>query len=285
MNDHFSPDVWIWDVNAQTLLRRIPGGDLAFSPDGTVLAVVNRQEIAFWECATGRKLESLPWHSTLIGFLPDGKSLITMEMSGRILFWDRASKQVTFAFDAIADLSRPGWPALTPDGSCLALPTTANQARLWLFDSASREAVYLDSVPADYGVGLAFSPDGTYLATLVTRKRSTWVRLYHVQKQEDQGDLEPGVWLLGTERPQSLVFSPDSTYLLAAAYNGIVYLWNVNERRLIASFAAHADPGLLQVYGVRAIAWSRSRNCLATAGWTLGSGSAKEEGEFVIKLW
>jgi WD40 repeat protein len=189
---------------------------MAFSPDGTVLAIVH-DGITIWECATWRCLEHLPLHPSFIGFSSDGRALISMEASGRISFWNRVTKQTEFAFDAIADFARPGWLALAPDDSCLALPTTTNQARLWLFDRAGREAVFLDTVQADADEGLAFSPDGTLLATLVTGKRSTRVRLYDVHKQEDLGDLDPDDRFLGTERSQPLAFSPGSDYLVAAA--------------------------------------------------------------------
>ena len=273
-----SPDVWIWDVNTQTLLQRIPGGGVAFSPDGAVLAVIH-EGVTIWECATWRCLEHLPLHPVFIGFSSDGRTLISMEASGRISFWNWATRQAEFAFDPTSDPSRPGWLALSPDDSCLALSTTANQAHLWLFDHTARDAVFLDTVQADVDEGLAFSPDGTLLATLVTRKRSTRVRLYDVQKQEDLGDLDPDDQFLGTERSQPLAFSPGSDYLVAAACNGRLFLWHVNSRRLIASFAAHADPGLRQIGGMRAVAWSRSLNCLATGGWEDGNG------EFIIKLW
>ena len=298
-----SSEVWIWDVCSQKLLQRLPGSATAFSPDGSVLAVID-EGITLWECATWRCLERLPLHPTFLAFSSDGKAFITMNAAGRFSIIDVATHTSLFAFDALTDLSRPGLPAVSPTLSCFALPTSANQARLWLFESTTGEALYLDTILADFEEGLAFSPNGVLLATLVAGKRKQRVRLYHVGKQEDLGPLEPDVgpiwrgwWPLGPGPAQkriqkesviptqAIAFSPDSSYLVVGAPNGLLFLWNVQEPRLITSFAAHPDPEERDarfvpwaVDGIRSVAWSKSRNMLATGGLS-------DEGDFIIKLW
>lgn len=295
-------EIWIWDIDSQVRVQRLPGSDMAFSPDGSALAVID-EGIALWECTTWRCLERLPLHPTFLTFSTDGKALITMDSSGCFSIIDLARKQSVFTFDALGDFSRPGRPTVSVDGSCLVLPTSSNQAHLWLFESASLETVYLDTIRADFEESLAFSPDGTLLATLVAGKSFQRVRLYHVGSQQDLGHLEPHVgrlwrWKEGIQS-QALAFSPDSAYLVVAAPDGFLFLWNVHERHLITSFAAHPDPDELSVFdlpfpadGIRSVAWSKSQNILATGGlsgllgkWMLSTPYPTDVGDFIIKLW
>ncbi|HEU5378617.1 MAG TPA: hypothetical protein VFV38_24620 [Ktedonobacteraceae bacterium] len=284
--------VLIWDVKNQALLRALPFpsaiNDLAFSPDGTCLAVSAGGKVSCWDGTGEDHLTDLPCHPSDLAFSPTGKELLCVDAQGIVSFWNLAQERQIASFQAIPEGSRPGWWAISPsrDLSCLVLTTQANQAFLWLFESDQGEAVPLATIPADYNDGVVFSPDGTLLACLATppRQRKPRVQVYDLQTQTYRMDLVSPTALLGTERSQPLAFSPENALLVVADLYGNLWFWDINKQQLIAQPPAHPDPGSFPYYGIRALAWSPASQYLAMGGWEQRDPSFSGE-RFCVKLW
>ena len=63
---------------------------VAFSPNGQFVAGSNNATIYIWD-ATGAVVEQLLWHQNpvySIVFTPDGKRLVSSDLSGTVKFWD-----------------------------------------------------------------------------------------------------------------------------------------------------------------------------------------------------
>ena len=141
--------------------------------------------------------------------------------------------------------------AFSPDGEVLAVATDAG---IWLYDAAThRELALLPALPAR---NLAFSPDGTTLASCGSHKDK--VRLWDVETGHQVAALDVTA--------ETVAFSPDGR-TLASAFTG-VELWDVETRILKAAIS---EAGL---WGIRSVAFSPD-------GRTLAAGSV----DHTVRLW
>jgi RNA polymerase sigma factor (sigma-70 family) len=126
------PVICIWDVHTGKELRRFGPrrrvGTLAFSPDGRMLAVVDRdpgEMVSLWDSATGKRLRRfIPKgqdSSLTFAFSPTGRFIATAGSGGRdntVYVWEAATGQEVCRFQG----HQSGVPALAfaPDGRTLA---------------------------------------------------------------------------------------------------------------------------------------------------------------------
>jgi WD40 repeat protein len=214
-------NIYLWDLASRHVTTIVPASGcspacpIAFSPDGTILAVGQPQpgvafgaeDIYLWDLATSRITATLTDHSAIYGqtlavdslaFSRNG-ILAAGDGLGRAYLWDAATRRL------IATISPP-------------INTAAGNASI-------------DKGPADGGpypapgdfphnVYVAFSPDGTTLAIDVDFGYGTY--LYDVATRNRLATLtDPGGYFLAP----SVVFSPDGT-MLAVLDDGHTYLWS-----------------------------------------------------------
>ena len=139
---------------------------VAFSPDGTMLAVAHEGGgIHLWNAVTGRPLARLAGAARRGGvdsmaFSPDGQTLAIGEGDGHTYLWNVAAGALT------ATMRNPGSVvavAFSPDGRILATDDAGPGTYLWNLAAGTRTA--LPSEGDFDGLGsLAFSPDGRTLA-------------------------------------------------------------------------------------------------------------------------
>jgi eukaryotic-like serine/threonine-protein kinase len=223
---------WLWDVK---YVKK-----LAFSPDGAVLvsgtrSTDNRDNIAFWNPATGELLKTLPGHPvilrtlrqevhhylekqrgeiTALAFSPDGKTLAT-GAEWRVRLWDLASGEM------IRELAEHGGHitggiAFSPDGKLLASGGSDNVVKLWEVGTGKLLETLTES---GLITGVAFSPDGRLLAISTFRG----VRLWHVPTRDLCGTLDQGESYV---RP--LTFTADGAHLMGASSDGALHLWHAD---------------------------------------------------------
>jgi WD40 repeat protein len=164
---------------------------VAFSPDGRRLAsAVNNGTTNVWDAATGKKLLAVPGASAL-AFDPEGKRLAVVdeEESHAVNIWDTTTgKDLLFNFQQLLTLSG-----------------------------------HSDSIK-----GVAFSPDGKYLATGSEDKTA---RIW-----ETFGGRE--LLTLGhSDEVTSVAFSPDGKRLATAAKDGNLRIWDATNGREVLSIS------------------------------------------------
>jgi WD40 repeat protein len=184
---------------------------VAFSPDGHSFAAGGHQEVRLCDL-TGRSLFGQPLVADLefvncVAFSPDGKHLATVGHTGIPKIWDVTSGEMVRSFQGPSTHA----VAFHPTKAYVASGGGDGQVRLWdpttgheIRPPLPQETDRIESV--------AFSPDGTYLATASLREVIVW-DAKSFKKCNTFGRVAGRIW--------SVAFSPDGKRLAAATgYKG-----------------------------------------------------------------
>jgi WD40 repeat protein len=199
---------------------------LAFSPDGTTLAVADNDGNSYvWNVAAHRLVATLTDPESggvkQVAFSPDGKTLVAGDANGSAYLWEVAARS------RIATLTDPtarngvgpqiNSVAFSPSGATLATGDQNGNAYLWDVATRRLTATLTDPVVGASNVDwVSFSPDGQTLATI-----DYYLYTWDVTSQRLTGSLRsPGGLAVG-----SAAFSPDGKIL--ATGQAEVSLWNV----------------------------------------------------------
>ena len=174
---------------------------LAYSPDGSRLAIGLRGEVRLWDLATRSRITSLPGGASSLLFLRDGSTLAS------------ANRDTTWVVDTstwleVAELRDNTGPlALSVDGTQLAT-SSSEGIRIW--DTA--DWFERSRLPVPSAGARAFSPDGRLLAVLDPDGIKIWsiadARVIRVL--DDSADLFDGIGA------GSLIFTSDGRQVIAA---------------------------------------------------------------------
>ena len=249
----------LWDTAAGRMLREfaVPGEHFAWSgdlsADGKTLAISEGNEVIFWDTASGERRagKGRPTSRSenhmlkALGFAPDGKSVASLG-GDWVRFWDVGKAEETRRF-ALPNKGRlEGFMldgarlAFSPDGKTLAV-TSERDGRVFLLDAATgRERDHLDG-PQNRFKALAFSPDGTILATGIdTGKRAVprelAIRLWDVMARKELGRVPAHRSYI-----RALAFSADGRRIVSASEDGTALIWDV--ARIIDRRTAAAPRG------------------------------------------
>ena len=199
-----------------------PSFCIAFSPDGTILAAVLKDNakkacsIQLWNTRTGKLIRELKGHSDWLGdlvFSGDARTLISGGYDCTIRFWDVATGQETAKLEkhtgSVLSL------ALSSDGKLLASWGADSVIRVWDVETRGL-AMELQ------GAGrLQFSPDGKRLysegSSCIVWNVINGERVYELDKESK------GV--------QTAVFSPNGKWLAASGKNGDIQLYDPSTGR------------------------------------------------------
>ena len=234
-------------------------GEIAYSPDGSRLAVVSSIGIWIYDADTIVELNLLtgPTSISNVVFSPDGNTLASGSWDDSMVrLWDVRTGQ------SIETLTgHTSWVtsvAFSSDGNTLASGSEDRTIRLWDVATRQLKNTLIDD-PGDVS-SVAFSPDGTMLASGNWEKT---VRLWDVAT----GQLI--ATLMGhKEAIRSVAFSPDGSILASGSYDQTVRLWDAWTGQPKTTLMGHQSP-------VFSVAFSPDGATLASGGsWRDGTGAA-----------
>ena len=241
------------DVGTGKLLEHQPKGslaagygfDLAFSPDGTVLAVSHPDGIALYNASTGEALRSFAGASQAMAFSPDGSLLATAAFGGadvrtvsvhevgtgtlrRAFTWTRPKPASAGTAPVSASVS-PFQLAFGVDGSHLMLRDLGKDVAVAQWDITSGALVaqnsFGPSVSTTEGI-IAVSKDGRLLAS----RDADGVQLWDAVSGAALGGRLPAPTVGGMiSATFTASFSPDGSTLAVGADDGSLRLWSTNE--------------------------------------------------------
>ncbi|HLO34163.1 MAG TPA: WD40 repeat domain-containing protein, partial [Anaerolineales bacterium] len=200
--------------------------NIAYSPNGKLVAGSSEQSITVWDVQTGKQRAILAGHTyySSIAFSSDGAHLASGSGTltggsesndvGKVIIWDLASGKPLFILQA-SDTEILS-VAYSPDGNYLISADRAGDAVIW--NAATGEKISTLSGNGE-NRNTAYSPDGKHVALSVL---GGTINVWDVST-------EKLLWTLKghTGAVNSVAFSPDSKLLASASGDGTARVWNV----------------------------------------------------------
>ncbi len=260
----FAQDYTRWGLPEGAKARLGKGrisGNIAYSPDGALLAVASSIGIWLYDTGTYQEVALLTGHTNRVysvAFSPDGNTLASgggRQAMTSLRLWDVTTGQ------SIATLTGHEWViysvAFSPDGNTLASGSGDDTIRLWDVVTGEHKQTLTGHTGSVRSV--AFSPDGN---TLASGSSDDTIRLWDVVTGEHKQTLTGH-----TGSVRSVAFSPNGNTLASGNTDGTIHLWDTVTGANQRTFTGHTRL-------VRSTAFSPD-------GTTLASGN--EDG--TVLLW
>ena len=252
--------IFLWDVLTGKRIQVLPGHDsqrhavrLQFTADGTtLLSGGNDGTIRYWDVASGKETYRLDDRNdeveSVVDFAlcPQGELIAAIyrtrqselhqrRWTTRIVIWDFRSRQQLATLSESGDIS--GGLRFSPDGQRLIAGT--NRGRLLVWNRATWQLEKTFDAHASPIRGIAWSTDGTSVVSAGSLTHHGFIR----------GELKwwnPDGWQLTRvtqhhdDQIRMVDFSPDGQWVLVAANDGRVSVWQTRDGKCVRSFRPHA---------------------------------------------
>ncbi len=228
---------------------------MAWSPDGTMLALARFKSVTLASGGTGKTMATLDGHAETVravAFSQDGRWLAAAGgmpgKNGEVKLWDVARREAILTWGGHSDCIYAA--AFSPDGKMLATASYDKLIKLWDTATGKELRTLKDHIDAVYA--LAFTPGGRRLVSgAADRSVKVWnpetgERLYTMSEPLD------GI--------NTVAVSPDGRMVAAGGADKSIRIWELGEKepRLLESLMAHED-------AILKLAWSPDGKLLASA--------------------
>lgn len=245
-------------VTVCTLVAQPEIEDLAWSPDGRTLAVTSGSAddlVRLWNTSTMSITQE--WRDSSVAYdiewSPDGQWLATGSHDERVRLWQASDGALLREFEGLPDGASD--VAFSPDGSLLA---AAGYGRVKVWRTVDSTLV------REFGTGgaaVAFSPNGRLLGAASSRGIVVW-------------RLEDGEQLYAVEGHTDVVkevaFDPDGEWLISAAADQDMRIWQVADGTLLKVLSDHREQASIELHMVLGTGFIVSTSSDGTIGvWSI----------------
>ena len=231
--------------------------EIAYSPDGTKIAVATTLGIWIYDAKTSEELNLFTGGRSpidTVAFSPDGKMLASDIDGENLCLWDADTGAQLRTFKSNYNISTI---VFSPDGRLIA---SGGFGYIGLWDIKTGRRLFAFRVSASSVTSVAFSPDGKTIAFSAAYYKSFYLLDVNTGEQLS-------TFAGHTEGVSSVAFSPDGQLIASGSYDNTVRLWDLETGVQQHSLTKHTD-------SVYAVAFSPD-------GKTLASGSRDN----TIRLW
>lgn len=267
--------VKVWDIESQTLVQTMDGGGwiwcLAASKDGNYLFSGSRT-IKMWNLKTFELIACLGDYNAgprCLQLTDDNKKLFVGLRDNTIRVWDIENREeITTLSGHTGEVAKV---KLSSNNVYLLSASTDNTVRIWNLVDYTQEGVFEShtntitsiSISQDNSYFLSSSLDKTIKKWNLKQKRSEivinqhqgWVnnvfltrdRRYVLSssakfvKMWDLGANEPAEEFEHPDAVSAMALSSDDSFFVTGLKNKLIYIWNLEERKLEATLAGHRD--------------------------------------------
>ena len=230
----------LWDTVTGKLRDTLDGYEeeilvLAFSPDGAILASSGGwpdYRIRLWDVATHQPRDTR-FDNTgspyALSFSPDGKTLVSGGRDNTVRLWDVQTGELKNRLKGHRDDVNA--VIFSQDGEIFASGSDDGTIRLWTAHTGELLTVLKGDAKFSEGIrDLAFSPDGTTLASAKAEK----IWLWDTSTKQLSGILEGHV-----RDVIAIAFSPDGETIASASWDWTLRLWNTPTGKTRKIFGEH----------------------------------------------
>ena len=231
----------LWDAATGKLRSTLEGYEdvltLAFSPDGTILASSGEwpdYRIRLWDVATQQPRDTRfddTGSPYALSFSPDGKTLVSGGGDNTVRLWDIQTGELKNRLKGHRDDVNA--VIFSQDGEIFASGSDDGTIRLWAAHTGEMLTILKGDAKFPEGIrALAFSPDGTTLASTNAEKIWLWDTSTKQLKEILKGHAAVVT---------SVVFSPDGKTIASASWDWTLRLWDASTRKLRKTFGEHSS--------------------------------------------